>query len=204
MRLNGQDVTVSVNTTGLLNNVHAMHIHAGTKGVCPPGSAAKRHGGHLAISTGDGVPWYGPPVTALTTRGDTSKKSILAFTRFPSGSDVRYRRTVHVSKVVAAQIRTHNAVLIVHGIDWNRNGIYDNTALDRSDLKRSLPGEITAPALCGELVPQKQESSTADGNQTGQTGGTEEFTVAWKREPATPAWLCHIPGTVAGDSKSNA
>jgi hypothetical protein len=184
--------------------VHAMHIHAGTKGVCPPGSAARNHGGHLAISTTDGVPFYGPPVTALTTRGDTSKKSILAFTRFASGSDLRYKRTIRVSKVVAAQIRTHNAVLIVHGIDWNRNGIYDNTALDRSDLKRSLPGEITAPALCGELIPQKQESSTADGNQTGQAGGGEEFTVAFKREPDSPAWLCHIPGAVAGDRNSNA
>ena len=158
----------------------------------------------LAISTTDGVPFYGPPVTALTTRGDTSKKSILAFRRFPSGSDLRYKRTIRVSKVVAAQIRTHNAVLIVHGIDWNRNGIYDNTALDRSDLKRSLPGEITAPALCGELIPQKQASSTADGNQTGQAGDGEEFTVAFKRAPDVPAWLCHIPGAVAGNRNSNA
>jgi Protein kinase domain len=204
VRLNGQDVTVTVNTTGLLNNVHAMHIHAGTKGVCPPGRAAKDHGGHLSISTLDGVPWYGPPVTALTTRGDTSKSSILAFKRFPSGSDVRYKRTIRVSKVVAAQIRTHNAVLIVHGIDWNRNGIYDNAALNRSDLNRSLPGEITAPALCGELVPQKQGSSTADGNQTGQAGSGEEFAVAFTREPDSPAWLCHIPGAVAGDRKSSA
>jgi hypothetical protein len=205
VRLNGQDVTVNVSTTGLLNNVHAMHIHAGTKGVCPPGSAAKNHGGHLSVSTLDGVPWYGPPVTSLTTRGDTSKNSILAFKRFPSGSDVRYKRTIRVSKVVAAQIRTHNAVLIVHGIDWNRNGIYDNAALNRSDLKRSLPGEITAPALCGELIPQKQESSTADGNQSGDAGtGGETFKVAFTPAPDSPAWLCHIPGAVAGDRKSNA
>ena len=93
---------------------------------------------------------------------------------------------------------------IVHGIDCNRNGIYDNAALNRSDLNRSLPGEITAPALCGELVPQKQGSSTADGNQTGQAGSGEEFAVAFTREPDSPAWLCHIPGAVAGDRKSSA
>jgi hypothetical protein len=203
VRLDGTRATVSVDTTDLLNNVHAMHIHAGTKGVCPPGSAARSHGGHLSISTLDGVPFYGPPVTALTTRGSTSKKSILAFKRYLSGGQLHYRRTIRVSKVVAAEIRTHNAVIVVHGIDWNRNGIYDNAALNRSDLNPSLPGEITAPALCGELVPQKQDSTKADKNQTGQVGGGEVFTASFDPAPATPAWLCHVDA-VAGDRKSNA
>jgi hypothetical protein len=203
VRLDGTLATVSVDTTGLLNNVHAMHIHAGTKGVCPPGSAAKSHGGHLSISTLDGIPWYGPPVTALTTRGSTSTKSILAFKRFPSGGQIRYERKIRVSKVVAAEIRTHNAVIIVHGIDWNRNGTYDNAALNRSDLNRSLPGEATAPALCGELVPQKQQSTKADDNQTGQVedGHGEVFTASFDRAPDTPAWLCH-PDAVAGNRTS--
>ena len=45
-------------------------------------------------------------------------------------------------------------MIIVHGIDYNHNGIYDNV-LDRSELDNSLPGEATAPALCGTLVPTK-------------------------------------------------
>jgi serine/threonine protein kinase len=211
VRLNGTLATVTVDTTDLLNNVHAMHIHAGTKGVCPPGSAARNHGGHLSIGTLDGVPWYGPPVTSLTTRGSTSTKSILAFKRFHSGSKIHYQRSIRVSKVVAAQIRTHNAVLVVHGIDWNRNGIYDNAALNRSDLRRSLPGEITAPALCGELVPQKQQSTKPDQSQTGDagTGKGEVFTASFQPEPDTPAtphtpaWLCPL-GRFVGDRTSTA
>ena len=166
--------------------------------------AAKDHGGHLVDqharrravlrAAGDG--------THDTRRHEQEQHPrVLAV---PERQDVRYKRTIRFSKVVAAQIRTHNAVLIVHGIDWNRNGIYDNAALNRSDLNRSLPGEITAPALCGELIPQKQGSSTADGNQTGQAGSGEEFAVAFTREPDSPAWLCHIPGAVAGDRKSSA
>ena len=45
-------------------------------------------------------------------------------------------------------------MIVVHGIDYNHNGIYDNV-LDRSELNNSLPGEATAPALCGPLVPTK-------------------------------------------------
>ena len=48
-------------------------------------------------------------------------------------------------------------MIVVHGIDYNHNGIYDNI-LDRSELDSSLPGEATAPALCGTLVPTKNAS----------------------------------------------
>ena len=207
VHLDGTLATVTVHTTGLLNPAaHAMHIHAGARGVCPPGTAAREHGGHLAISTTNGIPWYGKPVTALTTRGDTSPKSILAFKRFPHTGNISYTRTIRVSKVVAAEIRTNNAVIIVHGIDWNRNGIYDNSALDRSDLSRSLPGEITAPALCGSLVRQKP-AVTGNQTTTGQVqggGAGEQFAATFREIPDEPAsaWVCHIPG-VADDPKTS-
>ena len=42
LHLNGDDASVTVDTNGLLNGQpHAMHIHAGGKGVCPPASAAR-------------------------------------------------------------------------------------------------------------------------------------------------------------------
>jgi hypothetical protein len=117
------------------------------------------------------VPWYGPPVTALTTSGDTSpKKSLLAFTRFPSAGNIDYHRRFPLRPVVASYIRHKNAVVIVHGIDYNRNGIYDFSALDRSELKRSLSAETTAPALCGALVPA--------GKKTGQLGGEPKIYTA--------------------------
>jgi serine/threonine protein kinase len=202
MRLDGTTLTVTVAAHGLVDGKHAMHIHAGARGVCPPASAAKRHNGHLAISTVDGVPFYGPPVTALTTRGDTSPKSILAFNRFLSGSSVRYTRKIELTDVVAANIRKRDAVVIVHGIDYDHDGAYGNV-LDRSDLDRSLPGEITAPALCGQIVPAPPSSTSSDQTKTGQVpphSGKGTFYVASLQPQATAlAALCYLGAHEEGD-----
>ena len=156
LHLNGDVASVTVDTNGLLNGQpHAMHIHAGGKGVCPPASAARLHNGHRSISTTNGIAFYGTPQVALTTSGDTSAKSIVAFSRYPHVGDIRYTRAVTVPPGVAAAIRAGNAVIVVHGIDYDHNGIYDNV-LDRSDLDSSLPGESTAPALCGRLVADEE------------------------------------------------
>jgi len=164
VRLNGDVATVAVDVTGLLNgSPHAMHIHAGGKGECPPASAARPHNGNLAISTSNGIAFYGPPQVALTSTGDTSPKSIIDFPRFPATGTIAYKRTITVPAGVAAAIRANNAVVVVHGIDYNNNGIYDNV-LDRSELRKSLPGEATAPALCGHLVATK--TATAGTGQT--------------------------------------
>jgi hypothetical protein len=209
VRLNGDVASVSLKTSGLLDSQHAMHIHAGTRGECPPGSAARNHGGHLAIATGDGVPWYGPPVTALTTTGDiTPKKSLLAFKRYPTVGSIRYTRRINVGPVVASYIRNKNAVVVVHGIDFNGNGAYDFSAIDRSDLKRSLPGEITAPGLCGPLVPASKPPGS--GTKTGRVpGGGQVFTASLELDGALTldgadhAWLCPLGGGT-GDQRKRA
>ena len=91
-------------TNGLLDPaVHPMHIHAGGKGECPPASAAHQHGGHPSISTVDGEPFYGPPVTALTNKGDTSKQSILVFVRYPHVGNIDYQRTFPVPAKTASR-----------------------------------------------------------------------------------------------------
>jgi hypothetical protein len=149
--LSGDQAIVTLHTNGLLSgSPHAMHIHAGGRGACPPASAAHRHNGNRSISTTDGIRFYGPPQVSLTSHGDTSSKSIVDFSRYPSVGDISYQRTVTVPRGVAGAIRAGNAVIVVHGIDYNGNHIYDNV-LDRSDITRSLPGEATAPALCGPL-----------------------------------------------------
>lgn len=202
MRLDGTKLMVSVNAQGLVDGKHAMHIHAGARGECPPASAARRHNGHLTISTVDGLPFYGPPVTALTTRGDTSPKSILSFNRFPNGSAVRYTRQIEVSDVVAASIRKDDAVVIVHGIDYDHDGTYGNV-LDRSDLDRSLPGEITAPALCGQIVAAPPASTSSDQTKTGQVAprsGKGTFYVAsLQPQPVALAALCYLGADGEGD-----
>jgi hypothetical protein len=204
MRLDGTTLTVTVAAHGLVDGKHAMHIHAGARGVCPPASAAKPHNGHLAISTLDGAPFYGPPVTALTTKGDTSPKSILSFNRFLSGSTVRYTRKLQLTDVVAANIRKNDAVVIVHGIDYDHDGTYGNV-LDRSDLDRSLPGEITAPALCGQIVAAPPSSTSSQPTKTGQVpprSGKGTFYVASlqpQAQPTTIAALCYLGGHEEGD-----
>jgi hypothetical protein len=200
LRLDGQKATVTLDTTGLFNGVHALHIHAGALGKCPPGSAARRHNGHLAISTHNGVPFYGPPVAAMTTRGSTGVKSILALRRFPTQGNIKYKRTFRVSKVVAAYIRQDNAVVVVHGADYNHNGTYDNS-LDKSELNRSLPGELTTPALCGPLVLSQQSSGTGNGTQTGRAPGGEVYHASLVQAPdePQPSWLCPLHADAEGD-----
>jgi serine/threonine protein kinase/Cu/Zn superoxide dismutase len=198
--LHGNTATVTVDTNGLLNDApHAMHIHAGGLGVCPPASAARKHNGHVAIDTGDGLHWYGPPQVSLTTSGDTSaatiQHSILAFSRYPDVGDIRYTRTVTIPPGVAAAIRANNAVIVVHGINYDGSGIYDDV-LGQSDLNPGIPSTATAPALCGPLVA----STSADAKQQGDSGST--VFVATLRKPVLTtvaqaisfALLCHLIG----------
>ena len=167
VRLNGDVAAVTIDTNGLLNgSPHAMHIHAGGKGVCPTASAARLHNGHLAISTTDGIKFYGPPQVSLTSSGDTSPKSIVDFARYPTVGAIRYTRDITVPPGIAAAIRAGNAVIVVHGIDYNNNGIYDDV-LDRSELNHNLPGEATAPALCGPLVPTQSADTGTMGPSRG-------------------------------------
>ena len=136
VQLSGNVASVTVTTDGLDYNdavEHLMHIHAGGKGLCPPASAARLHNGHLSISFLDGISFYGPVVESLTTRGDTSTSSILAFPRYPVGGNIRYTRTITLAAHVAALIRENNAVVVVHGTDYEHAGAYEEM-LGRSEL----------------------------------------------------------------------
>jgi hypothetical protein len=197
--LKGNVATVTLNTNGLLNGAaHALHIHANGQGTCPPASAARLHNGHLAISTTDGIHFYGPPVTALTTSGDTTPASILAFVRYPSVGNIRYVRTFALSPPVAASVRKNNAVVVAHGINYDGSGIYDGV-LDRSDLDQNLPGTATAPALCG---PLHATQAVARGGRTVYTASLTLPASPPAPAPAAvslatgPSWLCHVPGAL--------
>lgn len=149
--LNGDMATVRVNVKGLILAPHAMHIHVKGEGECPDRADLSNHNGHLAMSTTDGLDDYGPIGTSLTTRGDTSPASALAINRFPQTGTFFYTRQIQLTDDVAAAVRAGNAVIVVHGIDYNHNDQYDNV-LGASELDPSLPMEATAPALCGPLT----------------------------------------------------
>jgi hypothetical protein len=122
---------------------------------------------------------------AVTTRGDTSLNSILAFKRFPSVGDISYVRTITLPSSVARLVRDDNAVIIIHGIDYNGNGVYDSV-LDKSELDRSVPGEATAPALCGAL------KAAASNQQHAESGRGGLYTASLTVQPSEVGWICRI------------
>ena len=131
-------------------------------------TSAHLHNGHLSISTGDAIHLYGSTLVSFTEWGSTSGSvpTNIDLNRYPASGNIRYERTMTVPKLAADLIRDDDAVIVVHGIDYNYNHIYDFGALGVSDLDRTLPGEATAPALCGPLRPVPDSKSAAAGNAT--------------------------------------
>jgi hypothetical protein len=151
----GRNVHVKVKAHGLAKGLpHAQHVHFGEKArnECPTAGKDDANG-DFRIETGEGRPAYGPIAISLTTRGDTSPKSALDVTRFPTAPDghVHYKRTTKTSDKVAKAIRQGKGVVVIHGVDYNGNGTYDFNSAGKSDLDPALPSEATDPAVCGVL-----------------------------------------------------
>jgi hypothetical protein len=169
VQLRGETATVTLTTTGLLaGSPHLAHIHGLGLGTCPTAANARRHNGHLSISTSDGIHSYGSSLVSLTEWGSTSGSvpNNIDMNRYPASGTIRYERTMTVSKLVADLIRDGDAVIVVHGIDYNYNHVYDFQALGVSDLDHTFPGEATAPALCGPLRRALQSQSAPSGSAT--------------------------------------
>lgn len=152
--LDGTEARVRISVDGLLaDHPHAQHIHIGGRGECPTGYDAGEHNGMTALSTLDGLDAYGGVETSLTTEGDTSADSTLAVDRFPTapGGTVDYDRTFELSQAAADAVREGNAVVVVHGIDYDDDGTYGDV-LGASELDPNLPMEATNPAACGPLA----------------------------------------------------
>ena len=150
----GDTVTVTMAANGLLaDSPHAAHIHFGAtaRHECPTLKDDKDGNGHL--NTSEGGPAYGGVVVSLTKTGDTSPKSTLAIDRFstaPAGKISYQRGSIKVDSTVAKAILAGQSVVVIHGVDYNKDGKYSGDA--KSDLDPSLPTEATDPALCGVLA----------------------------------------------------
>ena len=170
VQVNGNTISVTMAATGLLaNQPHAAHIHFGAdaRHECPIASDDAKKDGH--INTSDGAPAYGPVVVSLTKTGDTSAKSTLAVDRFntaPGGKLSYERGSIKVASNVAAAVVAGQAIVVVHGVDYNGNGKYDGAV--KSDLDPKLPTEATDPAICGVL-----SAAPAGGMATGAGGAAQ-------------------------------
>ena len=78
----------------------------------------------------------------------------------------------------------------MHGIDYDGNGIYDNV-LDRSELSNALPGEATAPALCGP-VSSGQTAAIGAGSGGVYTASLHVYQEAVGDDAARRWLLCHV------------
>ncbi|MEU7059034.1 hypothetical protein [Streptomyces sp. NPDC046197] len=150
LQLSGTQAQVTVATAGLVNSWHALHIHIHGQGRCPDASMARQHNHQTAISATDGAPAYGEIMTSLTVSGDTSPARAFASDRFPSGSNLAYGRTVTLDRDTVEALEYGTAVLVVHGIDYDGHGQYDD-ALGPSEDNATQTQDATAPALCGTL-----------------------------------------------------
>ncbi|HET7398943.1 MAG TPA: CHRD domain-containing protein, partial [Intrasporangium sp.] len=126
--VSGTTITVTMAANGLLpDQPHAAHIHFGAdaRHECPVLSDDANGDGHL--TTSEGAPAYGPVVVSLTKSGDTSPKSGLAVDRFDTapGGNLSYERgSITVSSEVASAIADGQAVVVVHGVDYDKDGKY--------------------------------------------------------------------------------
>jgi hypothetical protein len=107
----------------------------------------------VQLTTTEGAPAYGPIKASLTKRGATGPKSGLAVDRFPKAPKgmIHYDRDFKVGSRLAKGIRHGNAVVVIHGVDYNGNGKYDFRSEGKSELNPELPAEATDPAICGVL-----------------------------------------------------
>lgn len=119
-------VQVKVKASGLAPNLpHAMHLHGvlgDAKDLGCPGPAADTDGNGF-VTTLEGVPFYGGIVASLTTSGDTTPSSALALDRFAvadENGNLSYSRTF---RSAAAFADAGTVQVVVHGIDFNGNGV---------------------------------------------------------------------------------
>ena len=93
-------------------------------------------------------------MASLTTSGDPSPASALALGRMPVANQKGFynynRNGIPANDNVRDAIRDGEAVIVVHGIDANNNGRYDNASLGVSELA-PVPQEANVPAACGVL-----------------------------------------------------
>ncbi|WP_353828168.1 hypothetical protein [Agromyces sp. SYSU T0242] len=150
---------VTVEAWGLSPNLpHAMHLHGvpgdATDLGCPTPAAAGDDG---VVTVLDGAPFYGGILTSLTSVGDTSPSSALALDRFAMSDANGYLSFQRTFTDAAGYADAGTVQVVVHGIDFDGNGMYafndaDPFSSRSSSLGAGIPLEATVPVLCGGIA----------------------------------------------------
>lgn len=171
--LTGNTAKFTLQVGGLLAGApHASVLYADAKGACPTAALASDNNGHQSVTLADAAPALGAAGTALTISGDTGGGSALALDRYPTAGAYTYSRTFDIDPTVAAAITNGTAAMVVHGIDYNGNGSYDDVLGTAS----GAPAEAAAPALCGTFVASQMQSVPTGSADTG--GGPADSPTA--------------------------
>lgn len=173
--LDGNTAHVSEQVNGAVaGQPHAQHLHFSTDAshTCPATSADDN--GDDLVSSIEARPSYGTPVVSLTTSGDTSAKSALAVSRYPTAENgtITYTRNIMLTDEQVAHLQAGELVAVVHGIDVNGNGKYDTEAgtsplADAAGVSDSFPLEGTAPTACGVMLAMGGNVGADNGNVSG-------------------------------------
>ena len=173
--LTGTKAKFTLQVDGLLADApHAAALYANAAGKCPTAAQAKDNNGHKSVALADAAPVLGSPGTTLTVSGDTGAGSALAFDRYPTAGAYTYSRTFDIDPAVAAAVKNGTAVMVVHGIDYNKNGKYDDVLGTTS----GVTAESAAPALCGSFVASQMQSVPTGSADTGGGPADSSTTLA--------------------------
>ncbi|WP_299518860.1 CHRD domain-containing protein [uncultured Serinicoccus sp.] len=181
LEIDGTTISFGLAYEGLLADApHAAHIHYGpdARNACP--TAEDDADGDGFLTTTEGAPAYGGIKVSLTTEGDTSPDSGLAVDRFGVGDAVSYeRQDIEVDQETADALMNNEAVVVVHGVDHDGSGAYDEGDRGMSDLDPALPGEATDPALCGVVQAAQMDEMPGGGAGTGEVAvGRQNIALA--------------------------
>jgi hypothetical protein len=150
--VDGSNITVTIRATGLSpNRAHGAHIHIGGQAACPAASADTNKDGY--VDNNEAKPFMGDLRVSLTTSGDTSANSALAFNRMPvadKDGNVSYSRSFALPAGVKVTDLS-KATIDLQGIAtlFGNKQIYDGDK--RSELTNDHAFETTVPAACGAL-----------------------------------------------------
>lgn len=163
----GQRVHVELEAEDVAPDLaHLVHIHGRVQAAneCPSIAADTDGNGLISIVEGavpapDGSPGYGPVQVSLTRFGPVDAGSGGALERMPRADEdgeIEYERMFRLPAPVTGESvgqlarSLQDMHVVVHGVDLNGNGVYDDDNPDGGD---PTDAETLLPALCGALDP---------------------------------------------------